>query len=349
MPGWHLDLFLQSGVLGACVHRVLHGLGRSACAILWAIGLDLSVASFASMCQSGHTHTHTRGALKTSFGLQGSDRPAPTRSTVIHSSSSPLVFPMAGAPAGDRSALQPMTSTASCLTSLHMTQRDATMQHVGPATAGMTARDQLDAVLDDMRVRGELLFGNYVVLSCLERRGGGQGCVQFVHDPIRRRDFAVKFFFKLDAFKREAALYADPVLRAMMAATRNVYSNADAALRSPKGYAFPPHIVIERGEPLDEWIKRMIKRAASGALPLVAICQALINIAERLMLLHKEGYVHCDIKPSNVLWLADMHAWTLIDFGSTSKAGMLRRLLHAVCVPALCHSQQGNVLPAKLC
>jgi hypothetical protein len=283
------------------------------------------------------------------LGLQGSDNLSSTRSAVIYSSASPLVFPMAmvGVPAKARTALPPMT--ASCLTSLHLTQRDATMQHIGPATAGMSARDQLDAVLDDMRVRGDLLFGNYVILSCLERRGGGQGCVQFVHDPIRRRDFAVKFFFNLDAFKREAALYADPVLRAMMAATRNVYSNADGALRSPKGYAFPPHIVIERGEPLDEWSKRMIQRTARGTLPLVAICQALINITERLMLLHKEGYVHCDIKPSNVLWLADMHAWTLIDFGSTSKAGMLRRLLHAVCVPALCHSQQGNVLPAKLC
>jgi serine/threonine protein kinase len=195
------------------------------------------------------------------------------------------------------------------------------MQHVGPATRGMRARDQLDAVLDDMRVHGQLLFGTYIILSSLERRGGGQGCVQFVHDRDKRRDLAVKFFFKLDAFEREAALYADPVLRAMMAATRHVYANADGALKSPDGYAFPPHIVIERGEPLDEWMKRMVQRTAGGKLPLIAIFQALINIAERLLLLHDAGYVHGDLKPSNVLWLADMHAWTLIDFGSTAKAG----------------------------
>jgi serine/threonine protein kinase len=66
----------------------------------------------------------------------------------------------------------------------------------------------------------------------------------------------------------------------------------------------------------------MLRRNDGGKLPLVAIFQALINIAERLLLLHRAGYVHADIKPSNVLWLADMHAWTLIDFGSAVKAGV---------------------------
>jgi serine/threonine protein kinase len=115
-----------------------------------------------------------------------------------------------------------------------------------------------------------------------------------------------------------------------------VCANTDDVLRSPSGFAFPPHIVIERGEPLDEWIKRMVRRANGGEIPLVAIFQALINIAERLLLLHKAGYVHCDIKPSNVLWLADMHAWTLIDFGSTCKAGMA---LHSIWILG-CHSRR---------
>jgi Phosphotransferase enzyme family len=204
-------------------------------------------------------------------------------------------------PGNATAALASRAMTARSMTSLQLLRRDATLQYVGPATARMTVRDMLEAVLDDMRVRGQRLFGRYSILSSLERRGGGQGCVQFVHDPAKRRDLAVKFLFKLDAFEREATLYADPVLRAMMAATRHVDDNADSALM---------------------WMRRMLRRNDGGKLPLVAIFQALINIAERLQLLHQAGYVHGDIKPSNVLWLADMHAWTLIDFGSAVKAGM---------------------------
>jgi serine/threonine protein kinase len=162
-----------------------------------------------------------------------------------------------------------------------------------------------------------------LILGSIERRSGGHGCVQFVHDPNARRDFAVKFLLQRDTFRREALLYNDPSLRAMMAATKHIHDNADGALRSPGGYVFPPHIMIERGEPLDEWIKRMARRASGGTLPLIPTFQALINIAERLLMLHEAGYVHCDLKPSNVLWLSDMHAWTLIDFGSAGKAGAI--------------------------
>jgi hypothetical protein len=216
--------------------------------------------------------------------------------------------------------------TTSSITSLHLTHLDASSQQAAarPMAQGTSLHDVLYETLDDMRDRGQLLFGKYEILSSFERRSGGQGCVQFVHDPVEHSSLAVKFFFKLEAFQREAALYADPVIRVMMAATRSLCANTDGVLRSSSGIVFPPHIVIERGEPLDEWTKRMVRRANGGEIPLVATFQALTNIAERLLLLHKAGYVHCDLKPSNVLWLVDMHAWTLIDFGSTCKAGMAR-------------------------
>jgi hypothetical protein len=117
----------------------------------------------------------------------------------------------------------------------------------------------------------------------------------------------------------------------MMPATHEVYDNADGALRGPGGYAFPPFIVIERGEPLDEWTVRMRRDAGSagGEIELVSVFQTLVNVSRRLLMLHEAGYVHRDLKPSNLLWLARLHAWTLIDFGCTARAGVC---LCSVCV-----------------
>ena len=36
-----------------------------------------------------------------------------------------------------------------------------------------------------------------------------------------------------------------------------VLSNEDGALRSPSGYVFPPAIVLERGESLDEFARNV--------------------------------------------------------------------------------------------
>ena len=64
------------------------------------------------------------------------------------------------------------------------------------------------------------------------------------------------------AFERERELYRDPTLRAMMPATHAIIDN-DASqldggepLRAPNGMVWPPCIIIERGESLDEWARR---------------------------------------------------------------------------------------------
>jgi hypothetical protein len=108
--------------------------------------------------------------------------------------------------------------------------------------------ERLNAVLDRLRSRQQPLFGKYIVQSALDRRAGGQGCIQFVRDANTFVEYAVKFFYDRAAFEHERALYAEAALRPMMAATREVGDPA-AANGNAAGVAtpppLPPYIVLE--------------------------------------------------------------------------------------------------------
>jgi hypothetical protein len=218
---------------------------------------------------------------------------------------------------------------------------DLTALHVGvtlPRSGAASGRELLEDALDACRREGVAFHGGrYRVLGSSERRGGGQGCVQFMADTAARGDVAVKFFFERGAFLREAALYADAALRGLMAATRAISANDGAGGASvstaPGGYAFPPYIIIERGESLDEfrWLSRL--RLADGvgvaADLLMTMMQALVLVASRVLSMHEAGWAHRDLKPSNVLRLPLQHSWTLIDFGCAARIG-------AVALPHRC-------------
>ncbi|XP_033821312.1 serine/threonine-protein kinase Kist isoform X2 [Periophthalmus magnuspinnatus] len=45
------------------------------------------------------------------------------------------------------------------------------------------------------------------------------------------------------------------------------------------------------------------------------------DVLEALAFLHREGYVHADLKPRNILWSADDQCFKLIDFGLSFKQG----------------------------
>lgn len=49
--------------------------------------------------------------------------------------------------------------------------------------------------------------------------------------------------------------------------------------------------------------------------------QCIQHLANRLVNLHNEGYVHRDLKPGNVMWLPRENRWTVIDFGCAAKTG----------------------------
>lgn len=47
----------------------------------------------------------------------------------------------------------------------------------------------------------------------------------------------------------------------------------------------------------------------------------MCHIANRLVDLHSAGYVHRDLKQSNVMWQPQLNRWTLIDFGLVARIG----------------------------
>ena len=50
------------------------------------------------------------------------------------------------------------------------------------------------------------------------------------------------------------------------------------------------------------------------------------HLAMRMRDFHALGYVHCDLKPGNVMWLPRENRWTVIDFGCASRTGEPARL-----------------------
>ena len=64
---------------------------------------------------------------------------------------------------------------------------------------------------------------------------------------------AIKFYLDRKGFESERELYTESELKAMMPATLAVEDNASGDCKTPYGYVFPPFVIIERGESLDEW------------------------------------------------------------------------------------------------
>lgn len=97
----------------------------------------------------------------------------------------------------------------------------------------------------------------YIITGPGDRRMGGQGVVQFARDASTQESYAIKFFTRRAGFERERALYDKPALRSMMPAVIDVVPNADGRYATPAGFVFPPCIVVEKGESLDEWATRI--------------------------------------------------------------------------------------------
>ena len=66
---------------------------------------------------------------------------------------------------------------------------------------------------------------------------------------------AIKFYMDKAAFQRERDLYEESALKSMMPATLAIADNANGAIKTPYDYTFPPFVIIECGQSLDEWAR----------------------------------------------------------------------------------------------
>jgi hypothetical protein len=126
--------------------------------------------------------------------------------------------------------------------------------------ANLSVTEALEDALDALHALQQPFIGQFLLLSSIERRSGGQGLVQFARLPDTPGEFAIKFYTHRAAFERESGLYRVEALRSMMPATHEILPNdgrdGQPIEVSPTGFAWPPCIVVERGESLDEWARR---------------------------------------------------------------------------------------------
>ncbi|XP_018609367.1 serine/threonine-protein kinase Kist [Scleropages formosus] len=74
-------------------------------------------------------------------------------------------------------------------------------------------------------------------------------------------------------------------------------------------------------ELLDVSVSELLVRASNQGHSMWVIQHCARDVLEALSFLHREGYVHADLKPRNVLWSADDECFKLIDFGLSYKEG----------------------------
>lgn len=84
---------------------------------------------------------------------------------------------------------------------------------------------------------------------------------------------------------------------------------------------WPVLLLRPRGEALDEWVRARVETAADGAAARVAAADAVARrVLDALAAAHALEWIHCDVRPANIVVVADGHAM-LIDWGLATRAG----------------------------
>jgi hypothetical protein len=122
-------------------------------------------------------------------------------------------------------------------------------------------------------------------------------------------------------------MYKQEVLLPCMPVLICAEHNTKRALRSRKGFAFPPFLIIEQGETLQEW--------SGVSRQEVAVLKMAICIVKLLDGLHSRGKVHRNIHPGHIVKVMPAGEWRLQGLGDAAVIGeRLCTLLS--CIP-FCH------------
>ena len=147
-------------------------------------------------------------------------------------------------------------------------------------------------------------IGRYRIVEQIGR--GGMGVVYRAHDPVLDRDVAIKCI--LGDFSSDASA-AEQFEREARAAARLQHANIITIYELGMSEG-SPYIVMEFLTGVD--VAAAMRSSRSS--PLAAKLDIVLQLCAGLSFAHKQGVVHCDIKPSNVRILEDGTV-KLIDFG----------------------------------
>ena len=168
----------------------------------------------------------------------------------------------------------------------------------------MPAMDGVSLPAAPMHQAGEMVDNRYRILA--ELGHGGMGVVYLAEDSRLQRRVAIKFLraqateIDVTRFRREAQLLAS-------LSHPNVVKVYDLGEREER-----PYFVMEylAGETLVE----MLHHAGGDGLPVDVALGFGRQLCEALDAVHRQGIIHRDIKPGNVIITAGMNA-VLMDFG----------------------------------
>lgn len=159
-------------------------------------------------------------------------------------------------------------------------------------------------------------LGKYIITRELGK--GGSGTVYLCHDPYNQRDVALKLYSNEPTLTEEQQrirkkLFFNEAHLAGMLHHPNILPIYDAGEEDGKCYIVMEY--VRGGKPLSAFCQ------PQNLLPVRKVVEVIFKCAKALDYAHRQGVVHRDIKPNNILMTADGDV-RIVDFGIAQNAAM---------------------------